>query len=61
MQHQADTAPDYGLALVRNPPAVRGGIGQIRVDPAYRRRGYGRVLIATALTPDYDWSTTKVD
>ncbi|HEX6360867.1 GNAT family N-acetyltransferase [Actinophytocola sp.] len=92
VQHQADTAPAYRLALVRIPPdEPRGGIGQlqlqpdgdvrgdvdlavcgpcrravleqIRVDPAYRRHGYGRVLIAAALTlaPGYDWSTTTVD
>lgn len=91
-QHQADTAPAYGLALVRIPPAEpRGGVGQlqlrvdndvrgdvdlavcgpcrravleqVRVDPAYMRRGYGRLLIAAAVTvaPGFDWSTTVVD
>jgi GNAT superfamily N-acetyltransferase len=38
-QHQADTAPAYGLALVRIPPAVpRGGVGQLqlRVDGQVR-------------------------
>lgn len=30
--HQADTAPEYGFALVRVPPAVpRGGVGQLQL------------------------------
>jgi GNAT superfamily N-acetyltransferase len=30
-QHQTDTAPTWGLALVVIPPPVRAGVGQIRV------------------------------
>lgn len=91
-QHSLDTAPHTGLALVRIPPATRGGIRQLRLwvdgvaradidvaicgpckrgvvehvrtDEQYRRRGYGRVLVAAALSlappADYRWSTTKV-
>jgi hypothetical protein len=39
VQHQADTAPAYGLALVRIPPTQpRGGVGQLqlRVDGEVR-------------------------
>jgi GNAT superfamily N-acetyltransferase len=37
--------------------------GTTRVDELYRRHGYGRVLVAAALTlgRDYDWSTTAVN
>lgn len=91
-QHTVDTAPRAGLALVRVPPATRGGVGQLRLwidgvpladldlavcgpcrrgvvehvrtDAPHRRRGYGRVLVAAALTlappPEYRWSTTRV-
>jgi hypothetical protein len=30
-QHQADDAPGSGLVLVRIPPAVRGGVGQLQL------------------------------
>ena len=35
----------------------------VRVDESYRRYGYGRVLVAAALTlgRGYDWSTTAVN
>jgi GNAT superfamily N-acetyltransferase len=91
-QHTLDTAPHAGLILVRIPPEVRGGTGQlqlwvdgialadidlaicgpcnrgviehVRTDEPHRRHGYGRVLIAAALSlaspTEYRWSTTKV-
>jgi GNAT superfamily N-acetyltransferase len=91
-QHQANSAPDRGLVLVRLPPPDRGGVGQlqlqldgvpradldlavcppcrravleqVRVDEGTRRHGYGRVLVAAALTmaapTEYRWSTTSV-
>lgn len=91
-QHPAEDAPRRGLVLVRIPPTVRGGVGQmqlridgqahadldlavcrpcrravleqVRVDEGRRRRGYGWVLVAAALTlappSDYEWSTTRV-
>jgi GNAT superfamily N-acetyltransferase len=91
-QHAVDDAPQTGLVLVRLPPAVRGGPGQLRLwvdgialadidvlicgpcrrgvvehvrtDLLHRRRGYGRVLVAAALSlappASYRWSTTKV-
>ncbi|TDX84935.1 GNAT family N-acetyltransferase [Amycolatopsis arida] len=39
-----------------------GVVEHVRVDPAWNRRGYGRTLLAAALTrgPAYDWSTTPV-
>ncbi|TDV47928.1 hypothetical protein CLV71_109163 [Actinophytocola oryzae] len=45
-------------------PCRRGVIEHVRTDEPHRRRGYGRVLVAAALTlapPDtYQWSTTEV-
>jgi ribosomal protein S18 acetylase RimI-like enzyme len=40
----------------------RGVIEHVKVDPACRRRGYGRALIAAALTrgPGYTWSTASI-
>lgn len=40
----------------------RGVIGPVRVETAYRRRGFGTVLIAAALArgAGYRWSTTAI-
>jgi GNAT superfamily N-acetyltransferase len=40
----------------------RGVVGPVRVDAAYRRRGFGTVLVAAALArgADYQWSTTAM-
>ncbi|HKN54919.1 MAG TPA: GNAT family N-acetyltransferase [Amycolatopsis sp.] len=41
----------------------RGVIEQVRVDEPYRRRGFGTLLVATALArrPGYRWSTTPIE
>jgi GNAT superfamily N-acetyltransferase len=45
-------------------PCQRAVLENVRVDEQQRRRGYGRVLVAAALTlappSDYHWSTTSV-
>jgi GNAT superfamily N-acetyltransferase len=53
---------DIDLAICG--PCKRGVVEHVRTDEPHRRRGYGRVLVAAALTlappAVYRWSTTKV-
>ncbi|WP_020672309.1 GNAT family N-acetyltransferase [Amycolatopsis nigrescens] len=52
------------LDLAACGPCRRAVIEQLRVDHDHRRLGYGRILIAAALSrapaDKYDWSTTKI-
>lgn len=53
---------DIDLAICG--PCKRGVIEHVRTDEQHRRRSYGRVLVAAALSlapsAEYRWSTTKV-
>jgi GNAT superfamily N-acetyltransferase len=51
------------IDLVLCPIEKRAVLKHVRVDESYRRHGYGRVLVAAALTlgRDYDWSTIAVN
>jgi len=53
---------DIDLAICG--PCKRGVIEHVRTDEPHRRRGYGRVLVAAALSlappTEYHWSTSKV-
>jgi GNAT superfamily N-acetyltransferase len=60
---QLDGRPLGDIDLSLGGPCRRGVIEGVRVEEAYQRRGYGRVLVAAALTRSsgYSWSATKVD
>ena len=51
------------IDVVLCPIEKRAVLEHVRVDESYRRHGYGRVLVAAALTlgRDYDWSMTAVN
>lgn len=63
LQLRVDNVVRGDVDLAVCGPCRRAVLEQVRVDPAYTRRGYGRLLVAAAVAvaPEFAWSTTAVD